>query len=149
MQTKSDVLTNGGTALGDVAGKMITGRGVLEGLADLQEPPAYTPPTYSPGIQPTEAQIKADGEARAASNAQHEQFNDAFQAQEAQAAAWTQKLDDAYLEAIPPMKEIHGQPDPTEPPPPPPPGPAPAGTRTRPHGRRTTRPARPTTPGTW
>ncbi|MBA3781686.1 MAG: hypothetical protein H0X12_07520, partial [Nocardioides sp.] len=117
MNEKSGLLRHGGDALAQVSQKMVTGRGVLDGMANLEQPPPYTPPTYSPGIQPTDAQIKADGESRAASNAQHEQFGDQFQAQEAQAAAWTKKLDDAYLDAIPPMQAIHGQPDPTEPPP--------------------------------
>ena len=44
-------------------------------------------------------------------------YNTARAQQETAAAQWTQKLDAVFLGSIPPMKAIHGQPDPTEPPP--------------------------------
>lgn len=134
MEEKGTRLVGGGDALKDTARVMANARTAEAGMADLQQPPAYTPPTPVPGVQPTPQEIHAEAGKRQAANQEMAAYNAARAQQEAAAAQWTQKLDAVFLGSIPPMKAIHGQPDPTEPPP---------SVPTSPTG-----PTVPTTPGT-
>jgi hypothetical protein len=117
MEDKGTRLVGGGDALKDTARVMSNAKTAEAGMADLQQPPAYTAPTPVPGVQPTPQEIQAEANKRQAANQEMAAYNTARAQQEAAAAQWTQKLDAVFLGSIPPMKAIHGQPDPTEPPP--------------------------------
>jgi hypothetical protein len=117
MEEKGTRLVAGGAALKDTARVMRNAKTAEAGMADLQQPPAYTAPTPMPGLPPTPEEIQAEATKRQAANQEMAAYNAARAQQEAAAAEWTQKLDAVFLESIPPMKAIHGQPDPTEPPP--------------------------------
>jgi hypothetical protein len=117
MEDKGTRLIGGGDALKDTARVIANAKTAEAGMADLQQPPAYTAPTPVPGVPFTPEEIKAEATKRQAANQEMAAYNAARAQQEAAAAEWTQKLDAVFLESIPPMKAIHGQPDPTEPPP--------------------------------
>jgi hypothetical protein len=117
MQDKGTRLVAAGDVLTDAARVMRNAQAAEAGMADLQQPEAYTPPNYSPGYTPTAEQIKAEGDKRQDANQKMADYNTARTRQEAAATEWTQKLDAVFLESIPTMQAIHGQPDPTEPPP--------------------------------
>lgn len=134
MEDKGTRLVAGGDALRDTAQVMRQAKAAEASMADLNQPPAYKAPTPSPGAPPTPEEIHAEAGKRQAANQEMAAYNTARAEQEAAAAQWTQKLDAVFLGSIPPMKAIHGQPDPTEPPPTVPSSP--------------TGPSVPTTPGT-
>ncbi len=117
MEEKGTRLVGGGDALKDAARVMSNAKTAEAGMADLQQPPAYTAPTPLPGVPPTPKEIQAEATKRHAANQEMAAYNTARAQQEAAAAQWTQKLDAVFLGSIPPMQAIHGQPDPTEPPP--------------------------------
>ena len=117
MEEKGTRLVGGGDALKDAARVMSNAKTAEAGMADLQQPPAYTAPTPLPGLPPTPKEIQAEANKRHAANQEMAAYNTARAQQEAAAAQWTQKLDAVFLGSIPPMQAIHGQPDPTEPPP--------------------------------
>ena len=117
MEEKGTRLVGGGDALKDAARVMSNAKTAEAGMADLQQPPAYTAPTPLPGLPPTPKEIQAEANKRHAANQEMSAYNTARAQQEAAAAQWTQKLDAVFLGSIPPMQAIHGQPDPTEPPP--------------------------------
>lgn len=117
MEEKSAKVVVAGQALVDTAEAVSKAEAAEAAMTDLEQPPAYTPPTYSPGYQPTPEQISAEGNKREDAQQKMAAYQTARAQQEATAASWTQKLDGAFLAAIPPMQAIHGEPDPTAPPP--------------------------------
>lgn len=116
MQDKGTRLVAAGEVLNDAARVMRNAQTAEAGMTDLQQPAAYSPPSYSPGYTPTPQEIQAEGDKRQAANQQMAAYSSARAQQEAAATEWTQKLDAVFLESIPTMQAIHGQPDPTEPP---------------------------------
>ncbi|MGF9755314.1 hypothetical protein AAII07_08935 [Microvirga sp. 0TCS3.31] len=144
MEEKGTRLVGGGDALKDAARVMSNAKTAEAGMADLQQPPAYTAPTPLPGVPPTPKEIQAEATKRQAANQEMAAYNTARAQQEAAAAQWTQKLDAVFLGSIPPMQAIHGQPDPTEPPPSVPGGPS--GPSLPPTGPRTPGTPDPTNP---
>ena len=117
MEEKGTRLVGGGDALKDAARVMSNAKTAEAGMADLQQPPAYTAPTPLPGVPQTPQEIQAEANKRHSANQEMASYKTARAQQEAAAAQWTQKLDAVFLGSIPPMQAIHGQPDPTEPPP--------------------------------
>jgi hypothetical protein len=117
MQEKGVRVQAAGEALKDTAKVIKHAQQAEKNMTELQEPAAYTPPTYSPGYQPTPEEITTEGNKRQAANADREAYNTARAQQEAAATQWSEKLDAVFLGSIPPMQAIHGEPDPTEPPP--------------------------------
>lgn len=121
---KSDQLRSAGEALVQVGKQLSDTRDARDSLADLgTKPPVYQAPANTTGVEPTEEEIAAQAAASQARQTERDNWQDAFDQQEAKSRQLTQQLDAAFLEAIPPMKEIHGQQDPTEPPPDVPSGP--------------------------
>lgn len=123
MQDKGTRLVAAGEVLNAAARVMRNAQAAEAGMTDLQQPAAYSPPNYSPGYTPTPQEIQAEGDKRQAANQQMAAYTSARAQQEAAATDWTQKMDTVFLESIPVMQAIHGQPDPTEPPPSSPSGP--------------------------
>ncbi|NUS42018.1 MAG: hypothetical protein HOP97_10380, partial [Terrabacter sp.] len=117
MEDKGTRIVGGGNALKDAARVMSNAKTAEAGMADLQQPPAYTAPTPLPGVPQTPKEIQAEANKRQAANQEMAAYKSARAQQEAAAAQWTQKLDAVFLGSIPAMQAIHGQPDPTEPPP--------------------------------
>ena len=75
MQEKSAKIQAAGTALQETAEVMRKAEEAEAKMAVLEEPAAYTPPTYSPGYTPTSEQITAEGDKRAAANAKMDTYN--------------------------------------------------------------------------
>ena len=117
MEEKATKIRAAGEALRETSEVMRQAEVAEANMTVLDQPPAYTPPNYSPGYSPTAEEIKAEGDKRSAANARMSTYNTQRAEQESAASSWAQKMDDAFLAAIPPMKAIHGEPDPTEPPP--------------------------------
>lgn len=118
MSEKSRVLKDGGLALSRTAQAMRDVRSVKDSpaMADLgSAPPPYASPPGIPGVQPTPQEM--DAQARAADRRAGERADHAaaVDRQEAAAAEQVRKMDQAFLDAIPYMRAIHGMPDPTEP----------------------------------
>lgn len=118
MRRKADLINGAVSALEETATAMERSRAVKDSaaMADLgPAPSAYRAPTHSPGYTPTEDQVRAEGQARARRNQAISNHNNAVADQEQRAATEMRKLDEAFLAAIPPMRAIHHQADPTEP----------------------------------
>ena len=115
---KSDQLRAAGQALQHVGQLISDARDVRDSLADLgQKPPPYQAPGGTPGVEPTPEEIQAQADASQARANERSAWQTQYEQQEATSLALTKQMDAAFLAAIPPMKEIHGQQDPTEPPP--------------------------------
>ena len=68
MQEKGTRLVTAGDTLRDTALVMGNARAAEAGMADLNQPAAYTPPTHNPGYTPTPEEIQAEGNKRQAAN---------------------------------------------------------------------------------
>ena len=118
MADKSDQLRAAGDALVQVGTQIGDTREARDSMKDLGEKPSpYQPPAGTPGVPPTPDEINAQAAASQARQGERNSWQDEFDKQEARALALTRQMDSAFLGAIPPMKAIHGQDDPTEPPP--------------------------------
>ena len=118
MADKSDQLRAAGDALVQVGTQIGDTREARDSMKDLGEKPSpYQPPAGTPGVPLTPDEINAQAAASQARQGERASWQDAFDKQEARALALTRQMDSAFLGAIPPMKAIHGQEDPTEPPP--------------------------------
>ena len=118
MADKSDQLRAAGDALVQVGTQIGDTREARDSMKDLGEKPSpYQPPAGTPGVPLTTDEINAQAAASQTRQGERTSWQDAFDKQEARALALTRQMDSAFLGAIPPMKAIHGQEDPTEPPP--------------------------------
>lgn len=118
MTQKSEQLLAAGEALVQVATQIADTREARDSMKDLGDKPSpYQPPAGTPGVPPTPEELNAQAAASQARQGERNSWQDAFDKQEAKALALTKQMDAAFLGAIPPMKAIHGQDDPTEPPP--------------------------------
>ena len=125
MVTKSEQLRAAGEALVQVGQQISDTRDARDSFKDLGEKPsAYQPPAGTPGVEPTEDELAAQAAASQARQGERTAWQTEYDKQEAKSLALTKQMDAAFLGAIPPMKEIHGQEDPTEPPPNVPSGPS-------------------------
>ena len=116
MVTKSDQLRAAGEALRVVGVQIADTREARDSMKDLGEKPApYQAPANTTGVEPTKEEIQAQADASAARQAERSSWQTAYDKQEARSLALTKDMDAAFLAAIPPMQEIHGQQDPTEP----------------------------------
>lgn len=124
MVTKSDQLRAAGEALRVVGVQIADTREARDSMKDLGEKPApYQAPANTTGVELTKEEIQAQADASAARQSERSAWQTAYDKQEARSLALTKDMDAAFLAAIPPMQEIHGQQDPTEPPPDVPSGP--------------------------
>ncbi|MCK9825895.1 hypothetical protein NOCD_20600, partial [Nocardioides cavernae] len=124
MLTKSTQLRAAGEALRQVGQQIADTRDARDSLADLgPKPSPYQAPPGTPGVEKTPEEIQAQADASQARQNERSAWQSQYDKQEAKSLALTKELDAAFLGAIPPMKEIHGQQDPTEPPPDVPSGP--------------------------
>ncbi|HEV2797759.1 MAG TPA: hypothetical protein VGV65_09075, partial [Nocardioides sp.] len=146
MKDKSVKIIAAGEALRETADVIRKAEDAEAKMAVLEQPPAYSPPTYSHGYVPTPDEIKAEGDKQSAANARMTTYTTQRAEQESAASDWAQKMDAAFLAAIPPMQQIHGEPDPTEPPPSIPGSPGTPGAPGAPGAPGT--PGAPSTPGT-
>lgn len=122
--TKAEQLRTAGEALRQVGQQIADTRETRDSMKDLgTKPAAYQPPPGTPGVEPTPEELQAQADASAARQAERTSWQSAYDKQEARSLALTKEMDAAFLAAIPPMKEIHGQDDPTEPSPTVPSGP--------------------------
>ncbi len=122
---KSQQLQAAGTALTHVGQQLADTRESRDSLADLgAKPSPYQPPAGTPGVEPTSEELQAQADASQARSNERSAWQTQYDKQEAKSLALTKEMDAAFLAAIPPMKEIHGQEDPTEPPPSLPSGPS-------------------------
>ena len=118
MSLKAEQLTAAGQALVVVGQQVSDTRDARDSMADLGEKPSpYQAPAGTPGVEPTPEELKAQADASQARQNERSAWQSQYEKQEAKALALTKQLDAAFLGAIPPMQEIHGQKDPTEPPP--------------------------------
>ncbi|WP_415839472.1 hypothetical protein, partial [Nocardioides zeicaulis] len=117
MVHKSEQLRAAGEALHQVGVHIADTRDKRDAMADLgTKPAAYQPPAGTPGVEPTPEELKAQADASQARANERSAWQSQYDKQEAKALAMTKEMDAAFLGAIPPMKAIHGQQDPTEPP---------------------------------
>lgn len=124
MIDKADQLHAAGEALTTVATQISDARDSRDALADLGEkPPTYQAPANTTGVEPTPEEIQAQADASQARQNERNTWQDQYEKQEAKALALRKEMDATFLGAIPPMQDIHGQKDPTEPPPQVPSGP--------------------------
>jgi hypothetical protein len=124
LDVKAQQLSAAGAALTHVGRQLHDTRESRDSLADLgPKPAAYQPPPGTPGVEPTPEEIKAQADASQARANERGAWQTQYDKQEAKSLALTKEMDATFLAAIPPMKEIHGQQDPTEPPPDAPSGP--------------------------
>ncbi|MFC7361943.1 hypothetical protein [Nocardioides astragali] len=115
---KSEQLRAAGEALTQVGRQLSDARDQRDALADLGEKPAvYQAPAGTPGVELTPEEIQAQADASQARANERSAWQSEYDQQEAKSRALTREMDAAFLGAIPPMKEIHGEKDPTEPPP--------------------------------
>ena len=118
LTTKADQLRAAGEALRQVGQQIADTKDLRDNMADLgPKPSPYQAPANTTGIEPTDEEIAAQAAASAARQQERSSWQTAYEKQEARSLALTKQMDAAFLAAIPPMKEIHGQEDPTEPPP--------------------------------
>ncbi|MCW2736790.1 hypothetical protein [Nocardioides sp.] len=118
MITKAEQLRAAGEALTQVGQQIADTRDSRDALADLgAKPSPYQAPAGTPGVEPTAEEIQAQADASQARQSERSAWQTQYDKQEAKSLALTKEMDAAFLGAIPPMKEIHGQKDPTEPPP--------------------------------
>ncbi len=121
---KAEQLRAAGEALTQVGRQLSDARDARDALTALgDKPPAYQAPAGTPGVEPTDEEIAAQAAASQARQNERTAWQTEYDKQEAKALALTKDMDAAFLGAIPPMKEIHGEKDPTEPPPQVPSGP--------------------------
>lgn len=114
---KSEQLNAAGMALTQVGQQIFDAREARDSLADLgPKPPVYQAPAGTPGVEPTKEEIAAQAAASQVRTDERSLWQTRYEKQEARSLALTKDMDAAFLAAIPPMKEIHGQQDPTEPP---------------------------------
>jgi hypothetical protein len=124
MLAKAEQLRTAGEALRQVGQQISDTRDSRDALTDLgTKPAAYQPPAGTTGVEPTKEEIKAQADASQARADERSAWQTQYDQQEAKSLALTKEMDAAFLGAIPPMKDIHGQQDPTEPPPDVPSGP--------------------------
>jgi hypothetical protein len=124
MVTRSAHLRAAGEALRVVGVQIADTREARDSMKDLGDKPApYQAPAGTPGVELNTDEIQAQADASAARQAERSAWQTAYDKQEARSLALTKDMDAAFLGAIPPMQEIHGQQDPTEPPPDGPSGP--------------------------
>ena len=115
---KAEQLRAAGEALTQVGRQLSDARDARDALAALgDKPPAYQAPAGTPGVEPTDEEIAAQAAASQARQNERTAWQTEYDKQEAKALALTKDMDAAFIGAIPPMKEIHGEKDPTEPPP--------------------------------
>lgn len=118
LTTKSEQLRAAGDALTQVGQQLSDARDQRDALADLGEkPPVYQAPAGTPGVELTPEEIQAQADASQARQNERSAWQTEYDKQESRSLALTREMDAAFLGAIPPMKEIHGEKDPTEPPP--------------------------------
>lgn len=118
LTTKADQLRAAGEALRQVGQQISDTKDSRDNMADLgPKPSPYQAPANTTGVEPTPEEIAAQAAASQARQAERGAWQSAYEKQEARSLALTKQMDAAFLAAIPPMKEIHGQNDPTEPPP--------------------------------
>lgn len=118
LTTKADQLRAAGEALRQVGQQISDTKDSRDNMADLgPKPSPYQAPANTTGVEPTPEEIAAQAAASQARQAERSAWQSAYEKQEARSLALTKQMDAAFLAAILPMKEIHGQPDPTEPPP--------------------------------
>lgn len=118
LTTKADQLRAAGEALRQVGQQISDTKDLRDNMADLgPKPSPYQAPANTTGIEPTDEEIAAQAAASSARQQERSAWQTAYEKQEARSLALTKQMDAAFLAAIPPMKEIHGQQDPTEPPP--------------------------------
>jgi hypothetical protein len=116
MTEKSDVLRAAGEALVTVGQQINDTKDARDTMADLgPRPAAYEAPANTTGVETTPEELKAQAEAAQARQGEINAWQTQYDKQEARALRLTKQLDAAFLGAIPPMREIHGQDDPTEP----------------------------------
>ena len=121
---KSEQLHAAGEALAQVGRQLSDTREARDALADLGEkPPVYQAPPGT-GVPPTDEELAAQAAASGARQGERNAWQSEYDKQEARSLALTREMDAGFLAAIPPMKEIHGEEDPTEPPPNVPSGPS-------------------------
>jgi len=121
---KAEQLRAAGEALTQVGRQLSDARDARDALTALgDKPPAYQAPAGTPGVEPTDEEIAAQAAASQARQSERTAWQTEYDKQEAKALALTKDMDAAFLGAIPPMKEIHGEKDPTEPTPQVPSGP--------------------------
>ena len=118
LTTKADQLRAAGEALRQVGQQISDTKDLRDNMVDLgPKPSPYQAPANTTGIEPTDEEIAAQAAASAARQQERSSWQTAYEKQEARSLALTKQMDAAFLAAIPPMKEIHGEEDPTEPPP--------------------------------
>jgi hypothetical protein len=118
MSLKAEQLTAAGEALVVVGQQVSDARDARDSMAELGEKPSpYQAPAGTPGVKPTPEELKAQADASQARQNERSAWQSQYEKQEATSLALTKQLDAAFIGAIPPMQEIHGQKDPTEPPP--------------------------------
>ena len=118
LAVKSEQLHAAGTALTQVGQQLADTRESRDSLADLgPKPAAYQAPPNTTGVETTPEELKAQADASQARANERSAWQTQYDKQEAKSLALTREMDAGFLAAIPPMKEIHGQKDPTEPPP--------------------------------
>ncbi|RYC00839.1 hypothetical protein EUA07_12590, partial [Nocardioides ganghwensis] len=116
MSEKADTLRAAGEALVTVGQQINDTKDARDAMADLgPKPAAYQAPAGTPGVEPTPEELQAQAQAAQARQNERNAWQTQYDRQEARSLALTKELDAAFLGAIPPMKEIHGQDDPTEP----------------------------------
>jgi hypothetical protein len=116
MSEKADTLRAAGEALVVVGQQINDTKDARDAMADLgPKPAAYQAPAGTPGVEPTPEELQAQAQAAQARQSERNAWQTEYDKQEARSLALTKELDAAFLGAIPPMKEIHGQDDPTEP----------------------------------
>ena len=115
---KSEQLHAAGTALTTVGRQLDDAKVARDSMEPLGDQPApYHAPANTTGVELTAEEIQAQADASAARQGERNAWQSQYDKQEAKSLALTREMDAAFLAAIPPMKEIHGQQDPTEPPP--------------------------------
>lgn len=118
LTTKADQLRAAGEALRQVGQQISDTKDLRDNMADLgPRPSPYQAPANTTGVETTPEELAAQASASQARQAEISAWQSAYEKQEARSLTLTKQMDAAFLAAIPPMKEIHGQQDPTEPPP--------------------------------
>jgi hypothetical protein len=116
MVEKSDMLRAAGDALVTVGQQINDTKDARDAMADIgPRPAAYQAPTNTTGVETTPEELHAQAQAAQARQAEINAWQTQYDKQEARSLTLTKQLDAAFIGAIPPMKEIHGQKDPTEP----------------------------------
>lgn len=116
MVEKADMLRAAGDALVVVGQQINDTKDARDTMADIgPRPAAYQAPPNTTGVETTPEELNAQAQAAQARQAEINAWQTQYDRQEARSLTLTKQLDAAFIGAIPPMREIHGQDDPTEP----------------------------------